>query len=274
MKPAELLADRLAPLAPPAFVRAIRRVRPGPYSASGNYASFQEALRATGSRGYEEDAVVQTAVERHNRALAAREGGDAGQGPLRIQAFVARALTRTTGDMFRVLDFGGALGVHHLAAEPLLGAARADRSIEWLVCETPAMAEAGHREFASDEVSFISDLGSAAGGWNLVLASGSLQYVPDPVSIFDRLRQLDHDLLALDRLPLLHADRDRLAVQRTRDLSGRALRYPVWLLSRERWLGLFRQRHDVIASWRVAEDELPVAGANPRQASGILLRCR
>jgi putative methyltransferase (TIGR04325 family) len=274
MKPAERLATVLASLVPPALVRVFRRIRPGPYSVSGDYPQYDEALRAAGALGYEEVAVVRTAVERHERFLTGRSAEEAGQGPLRIQALVARALTRAEGNRFRVLDFGGALGVHHLAAEPLLAAARRETSIEWLVCETPAMAEVGRGQFSNDEVSFVSGLASAEGRWNLVLASGSLQYVPDPVATFERLERLDHDLLALDRLPLLRSPQDRLAVQRTRDLAGRPLRYPVWLLSRERWLDIFRRRHDVLAAWRVAEDVLPIVGADPRHASGLLLELR
>ena len=83
---------------------------------------------------------------------------------------------RQRGDSF--VDLGGSTGIKYHAFEPLLGLADTAR---WLVVDVPAVADLGRRladeEGVSGRLAFTSEWADASGS-DVVLASGSLQYLP------------------------------------------------------------------------------------------------
>ena len=78
----------------------------------------------------------------------------------------------------RVVDLGGSTGIKFRAFEPLLGLSETSR---WLVVDVEAVAKLGRRlaedEGLSDRLAFSSEWADAS-GCDVLLASGSLQYLP------------------------------------------------------------------------------------------------
>jgi putative methyltransferase (TIGR04325 family) len=142
----------------------------------------------------------------------------------------------------RVLDFGGSLGWSYYRVRNVLPDSQA---LAWDVVETPAMVEAAREECAEADLHFFTDLAQVQGRtYDVVLASGSLQYIDSPSSCFDRLCAVAAPFMILDLLPFSDAERDRLAVQSPPG-EDRFL-YPAWVFSHSLWTARF-----AAAGWRV-----------------------
>lgn len=113
----------------------------------------------------------------------------------------------------RVLDFGGAAGVHFLAAKN----AFPSRRMRWAVVETPSMVDAAAAKLGNDELRFFTDI-AAATAWleqvDLMHCDSALQYAPEPETTLDALIGLAAPTMLWARLML--ADRRERFVQTSR----------------------------------------------------------
>lgn len=101
----------------------------------------------------------------------------------------------------RVFDFGGNLGISFYAFQKYL---RYPEGIRWVICDVPAVIEAGRRlatKRQEKRLSFVSRFGDAE-GCDTFLCSGTLQFVETPLrDLLQPLRQLPRCLL-INRIPL------------------------------------------------------------------------
>lgn len=209
----------------------------------GPIASWDEAVRA--SDGW--DASIITV-----RTLAAmrllRDGQVAGERDSLtfdkprhseiVLAGLCAALARGS-DLFRVIDFGGSLGTHffqcHRLLQPLLDA----RRLEWLVVERPVLVDLGRQEFARDGLKFFAsfDEAAASGGdvapADLVMFTGSLQYLRDPLEVLRSVAETRAPLLALDRVRTSSGKTHGVYVQQPSDQTHYAASYPCWVFGKE-----------------------------------------
>lgn len=131
-----------------------------------------------------------------------------------------------------------AAGVYYRRLKPFLP------GLEWAVAETPAMVAAmAHLP----EPSFTTE---PEGRFDLVLMSGSIQYMPDPYEALSRYAAMGEHVI-LTRCPLI--DRDRLTVQRVPNGGS----YPAWFLSEKRVLEALP---GIIAQWEVPQDTVVLGG--------------
>lgn len=106
------------------------------------------------------------------------------------------ALRVVPGNEKRVLDFGGSFGLHYFLAKQYL-----PHRYRWAVVETELIASLS-TELATEELRFFTSIGSAMdwlGAADVVHASGSLQYTPDPVAVLSSLVALRAPSLAITR---------------------------------------------------------------------------
>jgi len=172
------------------------------------------------------------------------------------------------GSHVRVLDFGGAFG--HLFG--VATSAFPNLSWEWTVVETPTMVAMAAGTDVGRSISWTSDLDSALGErWDLVLASGTIQYVPDPIGVLTKLGGMAPYVL-LTRLPLWPVDRHLPAVQRLsrRDRAGA---YPTWVFSEEVLLQEVGAIGEVVLRFDVPEDTARIAG-HRNTYTGMLIRTK
>jgi len=259
-------------LLPPVVIRATRSLRPRPPEPPGhrgNYDSFADALAACGTAGGEEKNVVDT-VAGWTHAIRDRAGGGRAlpldDRSLQNLAALLIALQGPRRDDVRVLDFGGALGGLYYQLRDFVPRRR---SLSWVVSETPTMAERGTRDFATDELSFVSDV-AALKGWkpDIIIASGSLQCVPDPPATLKALSLLaDH--LILNRIPLVAGSTDRLTIHHV-DPTVYAARVPNWFFGESLWLSRCQELgFEVVLRWGVPQDVVRLDG-QPISFSGML----
>jgi putative methyltransferase (TIGR04325 family) len=111
-------------------------------------------------------------------------------------------LSRILHHESRVFDFGGNLGTHFYVYNRYL---RFPLGVRWTVCEVPSIAAAGARLARlrnAGQLRFTTDY-EALDGCDILLASGSLQYLEKPTlpEILSGLTQAPRHLL-LNRIPL------------------------------------------------------------------------
>jgi putative methyltransferase (TIGR04325 family) len=149
---------------------------------------------------------------------------------------VGIAATGVTDRPLNILDFGGGCGFHYFQ---VVAATR--MNLRWVIVETPTMAKRAG-ELAQGRYEVFTDIPAAAaalGRIDLVHASGSIQYVPDPLATLQELANLRAKYLAIARFPVWA--RSRIVALQSTNLLGqglgppppglpdRAIRYPTTL---------------------------------------------
>ncbi|HVR64415.1 MAG TPA: TIGR04325 family methyltransferase [Polyangia bacterium] len=149
----------------------------------------------------------------------------------------------------KIFDIGGHVGLHYYAFPPYLPDLP---GISWTVCDVPSVAQAGRR-LAADRgdaanMSFTSELRDVA-GHDVVLASGSLQYIESPslAELLGSLASRPRHLL-LNKLPL--HDRPTFVTLQ----NAKVTFTPCRMLNRAEFLGsLAALGYRVIDTWEVPE---------------------
>lgn len=126
-----------------------------------------------------------------------------------IDATTARlALPWLVGSPRRVLDFGGACGARYFALRGLI-----PPDVEWHVVETPAMVERA-RELEDEHLHFHTGIEGIDP--DLVIASGSLQFAPDPVAALRDLVALGAPTIVVTRTELATGTTPIRSIQQSR----------------------------------------------------------
>lgn len=183
-----------AEITPPIVFKKIQQY----WNASKTFNNYQLALKHADSYEAEEivKVVVAKGVEFKNSLL---EKHILDSGALRISLAI---LTSIKTDKIRVLDFGGAAGVHYFLTRFLL-----DSSIklDWRVVETKAMvSEIKNYKLENKELEFFDTIDKATKNekFDLVFSSSTLQYVPDPYATLQKLCEIDTQTIAITRTPI------------------------------------------------------------------------
>lgn len=143
----------------------------------------------------------------------------------------AYVLARTAHGKERlsVLDWGGGLGHYAILARAVLPEVR----LEWHCREVPSVADAGRSVNA--DVTFHTDDMCLERAYDLVFASGSLQYEVDWPALFRRFAQATAGFLFITRLPVALRSPSFVVLQRA-DAYGYSTEYLGWVISRRELL--------------------------------------
>lgn len=165
----------------------------------------------------------------------------------------------------RILDFGGALGGHFHALAAHFPWCR----LQWVVCETTAVATAGSSGFTFNKpngstLSFSDKAAEVlANGIDLVFASSSLQYLEHWPQMLQAFRAAPW--LLLDRVPLIDHPTDLIAIQVV-PASYTDTRYPGWKFTAGNWLPrLALAGFEPVLQWLVPEDGWSILDLNTGQ---------
>ena len=266
------LAKAAAKMLLPEAVRATLRGGLGWKWFEGDYAAWADAAEASG--GYDDAAIVErvlraTRAVREGRGAFERDGVVFAQ-PEPEPGLVAamRRAAAECGGRWRVLDFGGALGTtywRHRAAWPEVAC------VAWDVVEQAKFVAAGRAEPGDGVLRFFGAVEEAeeAERHDLLLASGVVQYLESPEAALEAWMARGFRFLLLNNVPLHAGAPDRIAVQRVPPEIYRAS-YPVRFFNRERFLGRFEGRYDVVSEFP-SEAVWPV-GWRRYRSTGMLLR--
>jgi putative methyltransferase (TIGR04325 family) len=155
-----------------------------------------------------------------------------------IVAFLLLSLERHK-DKLNLVDFGGSLGTNYYQNRKLLRQLT-QTPVAWNIVELPVIAKLGAEHFAEANLRFFSSLDQLESQLGVVppafLFSGSLQCLPTPFAVLDRVIQLGASILAFDRLLVGSSDSDAILIQHPNPEKYFDASCPVWRFSKKRFI--------------------------------------
>ena len=163
-----------------------------------------------------------------------------------VHSALAAVMDRLGKSRLSVLDVGGGNGNNYAACTKLSPSAPYD----WTVFETESMCAACTGRLPA--VAWTSTVPEAS--FDVVLISGTLQYLPEPYAALQDLAR-KAPWLILHRTPIIDAATDRLTIQIVDPnvYPGELLRH--WFLSGKSLRHSLQSLGTVVASWRSLQDD-------------------
>ena len=213
-------------------------------SISGNYVSWNQATAA--SIGYDSEIIL----NKTQAALLKVKNGEAvyerdsvlfneTQFAWPLLAGMMWVAAKSSGKL-NVLDFGGSLGSTYFQNRVFLESLS---EVHWNIVEQPRHVEVGKEFFEDERLKFFSSISDclSASQPNVVILSSVLQYLERPYKVLSDLMELDCEHIIIDRTPFWHGPADRLCIQHVPP-SIYPASYPIWILSKSRFLSEIRPK--------------------------------
>jgi len=140
-------------------------------------------------------------------------------------------LTAWKKDRVSLLDWGGGVGHYNLVSQALFP----QLEVEYHCKDVPLLCKAG-RELQPSASFHEDDESCFARDYDLVLASGSLEYFEDWKNVTRRLAGASRRHVYIARLPIVHRVASFTVIQRPYR-HGYATEYVSWILNRQEFLG-------------------------------------
>jgi len=149
-----------------------------------------------------------------------------------------------------LIDFGGSLGSTYFQTKNIIGK---DTCASWNIVEQEYYVAAGKEHFEDDHLKFFSSIDACLQVLkiDLILFSGSIQYLPEPHLLLEQLAGYNFDFLVFDRTAFHHGKQDRLTLQIVPPEIYKAA-YPAWFFHEESFLNHFTPDYTVI--WDFTSD--------------------
>jgi putative methyltransferase (TIGR04325 family) len=146
-----------------------------------------------------------------------------------VYGYVLARASRQRGDI-SVLDWGGGIGHYAIISRRLMP----ELTIRYTVKDLPALCRAGRENLP--EVTFVSeDDGCLGERYDLVFASGSLQYENDWRRLLSRLAASSRSWLYVARLPVVVRAETFAVIQRPQAYGYRG-KFVSWVFNRQEFL--------------------------------------
>jgi putative methyltransferase (TIGR04325 family) len=169
---------------------------------SGNkiktYPSYQAAMQDATQSGYEDQALIEVVFTKTKLYQQKLEQVAHSEIDFKT-ANLLFAILNIQKEEVRILDFGGACGVHYFEVRKLLPQ---NIKLKWIVVETPAMV-AKAKELSNSELSFANNFLEASkplGNIDLLHTSGTLQCVGDPFQFLKQMVETRASYLLFNRM--------------------------------------------------------------------------
>ena len=225
-------------------------------ASAARWPGFENALRGPGPLGIAHEAPVHGCdnLPAHNTIMSFGY----------VLALAAQGAPRVS-----VLDWGGGLGHYGLLARALLP----DTTVDYHCKDLPAFCARG-RELLPDAQFFTSDADFAGKTFDLVVASGALQYCEPWREAVRSLSAAAGRYLFITRLPVARRATSFVFLQRPHEF-GYPTEYLSWCFNRDEFLGELAAIDMELCREFVVGERLDVPGApEPCLFAGFLFRHR
>lgn len=258
---------------PPLLVRWLRHRRARGISFSGDYPTW--AVANAHATGYDADVIlarVRDATLKVKRGEAAFERDsvlfDHAEYVWPVLAGLMAAAARSQGRL-SVLDFGGALGSTYFQHRFFLDGLA---EVRWSVVEQPHYVACGAAEVADNLLRFYPDISSclAEQSPNVILLSGVLQYLPEPIAVLEALGRIGASTILIGRTPFSELDTHRLLIQHV-PASIYEASYPMWVFSRASILKTLTQHWRVVSQFGEPEGQVRSREGLAFEFAGLVL---
>ena len=251
------------------------------------YENFEQALANTG--GYEDRDIIQV-VCRKTEALRRELSENSDLATIGDRQTVQNMFVLShvwAGEPLNVLDIGGACGATYFVLNHLLPG----KIGSWSVLETPGMAAEGRRVFQDIRLTFIEDIDREVTrrcDFDLLLASGVLQYLPNPSGALDAWLEMGTPFIYLTRTAVgIDIDKPIITKQVT-DLASHGpgplpegllnlkISHPLTIIPYETIISSLSRRYKTEFVFKEEEDKSMWVGSRLIKIStmGFLLRIR
>lgn len=262
-------------LVPPYVADIYRLLRGGGIQFRGSYQDWATAEKH--AEGYDAGQILEKvclATHQVIRGEAACERDsvlfEAAPYPFPMIAVLLRAALEQHGRL-NVLDFGGALGSSYYQCRDFL--ARVS-PLCWCVVEQSHYVECGRREFESEALRFYESVGDSAmaAAPHVILASGVLQYMPDPAQVLGLFVRTGADYIVIDRTPISSSGKQIISVQSVPRAINQSS-YPLWLFNEEQLKAPLLHDYEEIARFDAVDGTLG-SGRLKAEFKGFVFRKR
>lgn len=242
------------------------------------YTDYASALKQCNRKGYENEAIVEVVYQKTRTYIQKADVRKIGIQELALlQGMIQELLRIPEKRTLKVLDFGGACGLHYFEVRRLLPP---EISLQWYVVETTEMVKRGQllTDFAQGELHFSDDLNAIkqqVGEFDIVHTSGTLQAVPDPWYYLDKLLALNAKTLIFNRLGLIASEQDIFTVHHAKlswngkgplpeGFQDKRISYPFGFFSESRFLKKLAERYEIANQLDDDSGSYPVNGLSVR----------
>jgi len=246
------LKSAVKQIVPPVVLRGLHKIRGNRGIAfEGDYPDWESALQH--ASGYDAADILERVRVATHKVVRGEVAGerdsvlfDEVPYPFPLISVLLRAAMENKGQL-NVLDFGGALGSSYYQCRNFLEQVSL---LCWCVVEQPEFVKCGNLEFQTDELRFFDDIESANefAVPNVVLLSGVLQYLPDPMEVLERLIAGNAEYIVIDRTPISMDGKQHVSIQKVPSTIYRAS-YPLWLFNEEKLKRSFKESYQQIAEF-------------------------
>lgn len=242
---------------PPYLLRLIRNYRGGAIVFNGPFSTWKEA--SLHSSGYDSEKILEkvlaaTLKVKNGEAAFERDSVlfDEIQYSWPVTSALMWAAARNNGKL-NVLDIGGALGSSYFQNRVFLEGLS---EVNWQVIEQENFVEAGKKYIQNERITFYSSINCCLqeNKPNVVLLSSVLQYLENPLKIFEELTKIGADVLIVDRTPFSFNEYDKICVQKVSKRIYDAS-YPMWIFSKSKFMSTANK------DWRLVYEEVSPEGA-------------
>jgi putative methyltransferase (TIGR04325 family) len=262
----QLLKELIPPFITKLLKRGLRFFNPDPDSDwhPQIYSSYLEALSNATQDDYQDSELVEVIFEKTRNYLAAFENLPQQMSPTSSISLSALGviLAENSSREIKVLDFGGACGLHYFQLRKLLSP---EFSLKWCVVETPVMVEKA-KSLSSDELYFMDDFNEAVKSLNyhidLLHTSGTLQCVSNTYNSLCQIIQSKPSYILFNRLGLnrggVDAATDVYTIHRSKlsqngfgdlpnnSIRDRYIKYPFTFISENKFISSFESKYSIV----------------------------
>jgi putative methyltransferase (TIGR04325 family) len=227
-------------------IKNILRQRLAPYGWDGQYATWDEALRA--SSGYDSEIIIDKVKSallevRNGRGAYERDSVLFEKADYNWQLLSALLwVFNREPEKVTITDFGGSLGSSYFQHRKWL----AECNYTWNIVEQPKFVTEGKKHFENpilkfwDQVVDIKQEGSS-----FLILSSVLAYLERPYEWLHKFLDMRYDYIFIDRTPLI-SGLDRLTVQRVPKQIYEAS-YPAWFFNKNTFLQTIEKNYNIFS---------------------------
>ena len=224
---------RIKELIPPLILDCIRSFTNKGIKFYGTYTTWDEAMQE--AQGYDADAVLAHVCDSTLKVLSGEAAAERDSVlfdkipyPFPVISVLLRAACER-GCKLNVLDFGGALGSSYYQSRNFLGNIE---PLHWHIVEQKNFVEYGQAEIENKVVRFFDSIESCVNAEmpDVILLSGVLQYLADPLNIIGELCNIGAQYIVIDRTPIAVSGKTILTVQVVPEKINQSS-YPSWFFS-------------------------------------------
>ena len=196
---------------PPIFIKL--------FKITHEYKSYHEVLNKAKKGAYENKILCQVVADKTNRFITELKTKPYQLNATNVflLATIQSFFNETKKKDIRIVDFGGACGVHYYEVLPFIPK---DCIVKWTVIETKEMVTSAKKFGCGNQnLNFICNSDEVIGEVDLIYSSCALLYVKNPYLELDKLIKLNAKWILFNRMMFNENDRDVYTLQKSK-LSG------------------------------------------------------